>query len=1014
MRYPYFFLTFALSLFCAASATAQTDLVRNGGFEDDATHWSLWPRSGDGQPQVSFDKTQPYRGDAALCFTVPSPSDKPTIYQYVDAQGDNLYRIALAYRYDFSQVTPNATLTIRLHFNKPDGGNGSAGVKTIELPLSETHAGWATYQAYVTTPPQTDRIQMALSSSGVVGHLYLDDITWQDGTHYTIEVAQKPPHIDGKLTDPVWQQATALRGFWQIRQSEPAKTDTQVLITRDQDALYLGFINHEPDISHLKADVIQRDGPVWQDDCNEVFLVNTTNNTLRQYILNARGTQWDGNLYRKAFGDPYQSDASWDGQWVGRTSQTDGQWTSEWRIPFADLGKAPGENSVWQLNLARERKGSDTELSQWNLATGGFHNPEKYATITFREGHVELRRFIEHNQENPLAIARPQSLFQTLIRDEKATPYQACSWEHGFYLSHYPEGVQSQYTPEQWQKKQTEFLEQMSQVGGIGPHLPWIVGQIGWDRIEDYGLQVPFSLYSSAISKQAIANGARFYSTRTKRAEAFDPAMREAALKNLKSYYKRHPQAIRYTWLIDGIDEPTNHLYTSLSKTLRPDADDALSEIDGEIRSSTGFGKYGLYDHFGESIDAADTAKLTRLATLRWWNQQTAETFRQISKLRDQILPDVPYSAFTQNCTADMSFTDVTTLNEDSDWVSADPYPTATLALYGRARALYHTGFTTKVIHDLSGGKTTRIMPQAFIYHGRGPTSANIREWASQALKNGADVLYWYTLGPARQTIPKEHDEMVRVNDVVNHLGPLSLPEETRTAIFFSQASRIANNDRALHSTYSLYSLLGEQLGCWFDFISDTQLTRLPGQLDDYQLIFVPEASYLSRDVIRALADRLEAGATLVVFDPLAFHTADDGEQPAQLRQRILGGELQSQHEHSDITIPPGAFQNDDSLTLALSPRRHHDAQGEVAAYNITAPEDATIVARFLDGQPAGYVRQVGKGRVFYFAVQPFGYSELIVQDTQWSTLLQYWVDQSDEPSNLPIWQFLIPAEDAP
>ena len=82
----------------------------------------------------------------------------------------------------------------------------------------------------------------------------------------TIPKFEKPPTIDGKLDEEVWQKAAVLKDFYQIQPGDntPPSKPTEVLIGFDPKFLYIAFkATDEPD--KIRATVAKRDN-IWQDD----------------------------------------------------------------------------------------------------------------------------------------------------------------------------------------------------------------------------------------------------------------------------------------------------------------------------------------------------------------------------------------------------------------------------------------------------------------------------------------------------------------------------------------------------------------------------------------------------------------------------------------------------------------------------------------------------------------------------------------------------------------------------
>ncbi len=77
---------------------------------------------------------------------------------------------------------------------------------------------------------------------------------------------EKPPVIDGKLDEEVWQKAVVLKDFYQIQPGDntPPSRPTEVLLGFDPKFLYIAFkATDEPD--KVRATVAKRDN-IFQDD----------------------------------------------------------------------------------------------------------------------------------------------------------------------------------------------------------------------------------------------------------------------------------------------------------------------------------------------------------------------------------------------------------------------------------------------------------------------------------------------------------------------------------------------------------------------------------------------------------------------------------------------------------------------------------------------------------------------------------------------------------------------------
>ena len=81
------------------------------------------------------------------------------------------------------------------------------------------------------------------------------------------------PAVDGKLDDACWTKAAAALEFVLYGGKGYAVEQTQARVLWDDSALYIGMRCFDSDIGRLKKAVTERDGPVWMDDCIEIFFI---------------------------------------------------------------------------------------------------------------------------------------------------------------------------------------------------------------------------------------------------------------------------------------------------------------------------------------------------------------------------------------------------------------------------------------------------------------------------------------------------------------------------------------------------------------------------------------------------------------------------------------------------------------------------------------------------------------------------------------------------------------------
>ena len=215
-----------------------------------------------------------------------------------------------------------------------------------------------------------------------------------------------PPRIDGRLDDPVWQQATRLTEFVQQRPLDgaPATEATEVFIAYDNSNLYFGVYAHYSDSALVRANRTDRD-QTFSDDTVAVYFDPFVDQQ-RAYIfsVNGYGVQADSLLESSAervggsgggggggsrpgtggrspgggrggmsaalaasLGAPPTGDTSWDALFASSGRLVEDGWTAEMAIPFKSLRypkRGPGEPHRWGFQIVRTIPSKD-EADVW-------------------------------------------------------------------------------------------------------------------------------------------------------------------------------------------------------------------------------------------------------------------------------------------------------------------------------------------------------------------------------------------------------------------------------------------------------------------------------------------------------------------------------------------------------------------------------------------------------------------------------------------------------------------------
>jgi hypothetical protein len=176
-----------------------------------------------------------------------------------------------------------------------------------------------------------------------------------------IVMFSKPPTIDGKLDDEVWQSAPVFKDFYQWRPSDssPASARTEMRAGYDSRFIYFAFHAYD-DVSQIRANVAKRDN-IFDDDVVGLIL-DTFNDKRRAYELffNPLGIQQDGFLTEGG-----NDDFSVDIVMESKGMVTSDGFIVEVAIPFKSLRYEAGKDKLWGVHILRFVKHANGETDSW-------------------------------------------------------------------------------------------------------------------------------------------------------------------------------------------------------------------------------------------------------------------------------------------------------------------------------------------------------------------------------------------------------------------------------------------------------------------------------------------------------------------------------------------------------------------------------------------------------------------------------------------------------------------------
>jgi hypothetical protein len=204
-------------------------------------------------------------------------------------------------------------------------------------------------------------------------------------------------NVDGVLDDAAWLAAPAVH-------LGGTGDDTEARVVWNNDALYLGFKVHEPNMKGVRAQEKAHDGPIWTDDSIEFFLAPRRSvHRYLQLIVNSAGALYDG------VGNMRSTSASaWNTRAQVATSIGKNGWTAEMRLTWKDIDRrAPRNGDTWTADVRRWRYAAGTtQYIIWSDAPkgGATHNAEAFGWLRF-EGRPAIRTDYEERSSRRPAPA---------------------------------------------------------------------------------------------------------------------------------------------------------------------------------------------------------------------------------------------------------------------------------------------------------------------------------------------------------------------------------------------------------------------------------------------------------------------------------------------------------------------------------------------------------------------------------------------------------------------------------
>jgi hypothetical protein len=187
----------------------------------------------------------------------------------------------------------------------------------------------------------------------------------------SIKRVPTPPHIDGKLDDPVWQSPPLIPELRLLANGGPATEKTAVWAAYDDNGLYVAMRCAESRMDEIVAKFVDRGSPLYQEDDVELFILPQGTQRVYQFAINPLGTRSDN------FGDK--------ADWKAAAQRGENEWTVEVFIPYSVMGlsQPPAAGLPWGMQFGRQRPHKpNRETTSWTPGQA-FISKEGFGEILF-------------------------------------------------------------------------------------------------------------------------------------------------------------------------------------------------------------------------------------------------------------------------------------------------------------------------------------------------------------------------------------------------------------------------------------------------------------------------------------------------------------------------------------------------------------------------------------------------------------------------------------------------------
>jgi hypothetical protein len=173
--------------------------------------------------------------------------------------------------------------------------------------------------------------------------------------------------IDGKLTEPAWQDAAKANDYVEFRPVIGRKEDyanrTETFLMYSDDGLYFGGTCYERSVDSIARELVGRDGFGTNDYIG--IILDTYHDNLNgfEYFVTPLNEQWDAKMTSNQNSDNGGEDFSWNAVWQSAVVIHEQGWTFEIFIPYAAIRFSKDKVQDWGLNITRRRRKTEQQYT---------------------------------------------------------------------------------------------------------------------------------------------------------------------------------------------------------------------------------------------------------------------------------------------------------------------------------------------------------------------------------------------------------------------------------------------------------------------------------------------------------------------------------------------------------------------------------------------------------------------------------------------------------------------------